>query len=118
MQSATERQVAHRRESAGNWLAVASRPDSTCSSQRMNQKSTPRHASGANERPKPASNPRHALSGPTRGALDVRGVDTKVGQSSKDDPREVAKQGFEAMMRGDGEIISGWQKGFAPRSRR
>ena len=36
-------------------------------------------------------------------------VDTKVGQSSKDDPREVAKQGFEAMMRGDGEIISGWQ---------
>jgi uncharacterized protein len=34
-------------------------------------------------------------------------VDTKVGQSKKDDPVDVAKSGFEAMMRGDGEVITG-----------
>jgi short-subunit dehydrogenase len=36
-------------------------------------------------------------------------LDTKIGQSNKDDPAEVAKIGFDAMMRGDGDIVSGWQ---------
>jgi short-subunit dehydrogenase len=35
-------------------------------------------------------------------------MDTKIGQSKKDDPAEVAKTGFEAMMRGDGDVVSGW----------
>ncbi len=36
-------------------------------------------------------------------------LDTKVGQSKKDDPADVAKTGFDAMMRGDGDVVSGWQ---------
>ncbi len=36
-------------------------------------------------------------------------LDTKVGQSEKDDPADVAKTGFDAMMRGDGDVVSGWQ---------
>ncbi len=35
-------------------------------------------------------------------------LDTKVGQSRKDDPVDVAKTGFDAMMRGDGDVVSGW----------
>ena len=35
-------------------------------------------------------------------------LDTKIGQSKKDDPADVAKQGFEAMMRGDGDVVTGW----------
>ena len=35
-------------------------------------------------------------------------MDTKVGQSEKDDPADVAKTGFEAMMRRDGDVVSGW----------
>src|SRR5204863_2160351 len=35
-------------------------------------------------------------------------LDTKVGQGSKDDPADVAKTGFDAMMRGDGDVVSGW----------
>jgi short-subunit dehydrogenase len=35
-------------------------------------------------------------------------LDTKLGASKKDDPAEVAKVGFEALMRGDGDIVSGW----------
>ncbi len=35
-------------------------------------------------------------------------LDTKVGQSRKDDPVDVAKAGFDAMMRGDGDVVSGW----------
>src|ERR1700755_2459958 len=31
-------------------------------------------------------------------------LDTKVGQQEKDDPADVAKTGFDAMMRGDGDI--------------
>jgi short-subunit dehydrogenase len=33
--------------------------------------------------------------------------DTKVGQSSKDDPAQVAKQGFDALMEGKDKIIAG-----------
>ena len=35
--------------------------------------------------------------------------DTKVGTDQKDDPADVAKDGFAAMMRGDAEIVSGWK---------
>jgi len=36
-------------------------------------------------------------------------TDTKVGQGKKDDPTDVARVGFEAMMRGDGDVVSGWK---------
>jgi short-subunit dehydrogenase len=36
-------------------------------------------------------------------------LDTKVGQQKKDDPADVAKVGFEAMMNGDGDVVSGWK---------
>jgi len=36
-------------------------------------------------------------------------LDTKVGQSEKDDAAEVAKVGYEAMMRGDGDVVAGWK---------
>jgi short-subunit dehydrogenase len=35
-------------------------------------------------------------------------LDTKVGTDKKDDPAEVARVGLEAMLRGDGDIVSGW----------
>ncbi len=38
--------------------------------------------------------------------------DTKVGQDKKDDPADVAKVGFDAMMRGDGDVVSGWKNKF------
>jgi short-subunit dehydrogenase len=36
-------------------------------------------------------------------------LDTKIGQQEKDDPAEVAKAGFEAMMRGEGDVVTGWK---------
>jgi uncharacterized protein len=36
-------------------------------------------------------------------------LDTKVGQSKKADPADVAKQGFDGMMDGDGDVVTGWQ---------
>ena len=36
-------------------------------------------------------------------------MDTKVGTSKKDDPAMVAETGFKAMMRGDGDVVTGWQ---------
>jgi uncharacterized protein len=36
-------------------------------------------------------------------------LDTAVGQGKKDDPADVARLGFDAMMRGDGDVVSGWQ---------
>jgi uncharacterized protein len=35
-------------------------------------------------------------------------MDTKVGQGDKDDPADVARVGFDAMMRGEGDVVSGW----------
>jgi short-subunit dehydrogenase len=35
-------------------------------------------------------------------------LDTKVGTEKKDDPADVARTGFDAMMRGDGDVVSGW----------
>ena len=36
-------------------------------------------------------------------------MDTKVGQDEKDDPAKVAKDGFEAMMKGHADVVSGWK---------
>jgi short-subunit dehydrogenase len=36
-------------------------------------------------------------------------TDTKVGQGRKDDPADVARSGFDAMMRGEGDVVTGWQ---------
>jgi short-subunit dehydrogenase len=36
-------------------------------------------------------------------------LDTKVGTDEKDDPAEVAQAGFDAMMRGDGDVVAGWK---------
>ena len=36
-------------------------------------------------------------------------LDTKVGQAKKDDPADVARVGFDAMMRGAGDVVSGWK---------
>jgi uncharacterized protein len=35
-------------------------------------------------------------------------MDTKVGTQKKDDPADVARQGFDAMMKGEGQVITGW----------
>jgi short-subunit dehydrogenase len=35
--------------------------------------------------------------------------DTNLGQSKKDDPVDVARAGFEAMMSGEGDVVSGWK---------
>jgi short-subunit dehydrogenase len=36
-------------------------------------------------------------------------MDTKVGQDEKDDPADVAKAGFDAMMHGHADVVSGWK---------
>jgi len=36
-------------------------------------------------------------------------LDTEVGQQKKDDPAVVAKAGFDAMMSGEGDVVSGWK---------
>ena len=35
-------------------------------------------------------------------------LDTSVGQQKKDDPAKVAQLGFDAVMRGDGDVVTGW----------
>jgi short-subunit dehydrogenase len=35
-------------------------------------------------------------------------MDTKVGTSKKADPAEVARIGFQAMMKGEGDVVAGW----------
>ena len=35
--------------------------------------------------------------------------DTEIGQSKKDDPVDVAKVGFDAMMAGEGDVVSGFK---------
>jgi short-subunit dehydrogenase len=35
-------------------------------------------------------------------------LDTKVGQGKKDDAAEVARTGFKAMMKGEGDVVTGW----------
>jgi uncharacterized protein len=41
----------------------------------------------------------------TRAGLE----DTKVGAEEKADPAKVAKDGFKAMMEGEGDVVSGWK---------
>jgi uncharacterized protein len=36
-------------------------------------------------------------------------LDTKVGQQEKDDPAEVARAGFDAMIKGEGDVVAGWK---------
>jgi len=36
-------------------------------------------------------------------------MDTKVGTAKKDSAADVAKTGFDSMMRGDGDVVSGWK---------
>lgn len=36
-------------------------------------------------------------------------LDRSVGQGSKDDPADVARIGFEAMMDGEGDVVAGWK---------
>lgn len=36
-------------------------------------------------------------------------LDTKVGQAEKDDPKDVAREGFDAMMRGTADVVTGWK---------
>lgn len=36
-------------------------------------------------------------------------LDTKIGQGKKDDAADVAQSGFKAMMRGDGDVVTGWK---------
>jgi short-subunit dehydrogenase len=36
-------------------------------------------------------------------------TDTKVGSSKKDDPADVAKAGYDAMMTGEADIVTGWK---------
>ena len=49
------------------------------------------------------------MPGPTDTEFFARAdmLDTKVGQGKKDDPAMVAKVGFEAMKRGDGDVVAG-----------
>jgi len=35
-------------------------------------------------------------------------LDTKIGQGKKDDPADVAATGFKAMMKGEGDVVTGW----------
>jgi short-subunit dehydrogenase len=48
------------------------------------------------------------MPGPTETEFFERAdmLDTKVGSSSKDDPADVARDGFEALMRGDERVVS------------
>jgi short-subunit dehydrogenase len=36
-------------------------------------------------------------------------MDTKIGQDKKMDPADVAKLGYDAMLKGDGQVIAGWK---------
>jgi short-subunit dehydrogenase len=36
-------------------------------------------------------------------------TDTKVGTDPKDDPADVARVGFDAMQKGDGDVVAGWK---------
>src|SRR3954468_1985099 len=51
------------------------------------------------------------MPGPTETEFFERAdmMDTKVGTDKKDDPGKVAKDGFRAMMAGEGGIVSGWK---------
>ncbi|OQP85276.1 oxidoreductase [Rhizobium rhizosphaerae] len=51
------------------------------------------------------------MPGPTDTAFFERAdlEDTAIGQGKKDDPAMVARVGFDAMMAGEGDVVSGWK---------
>jgi uncharacterized protein len=51
------------------------------------------------------------MPGPTETRFFERAdmLDTPVGREEKDDPADVAKLGFDAMMRGESQIVAGWK---------
>lgn len=51
------------------------------------------------------------MPGPTETRFFERAdmLDTAVGQQEKDDPAEVARTGFEALMAGEADVVSGWK---------
>ena len=51
------------------------------------------------------------MPGPTETEFFERAdmLDTQVGQQKKDDPADVARAGFEAMMKGEGDVVTGWK---------
>ena len=51
------------------------------------------------------------MPGPTETEFFERAdlMDTKVGRAEKDDPADVAENGFKAMMAGESGVVSGWQ---------
>jgi short-subunit dehydrogenase len=51
------------------------------------------------------------MPGPTETEFFERAdlMDTKVGQSKKDDPADVARQGYDAMLQGAGDVVTGWK---------
>jgi short-subunit dehydrogenase len=51
------------------------------------------------------------MPGPTESEFFRRAemLDTDVGQAKKDDAAKVARMGFDAMMSGEGDIVSGWK---------
>lgn len=51
------------------------------------------------------------MPGPTDTAFFERAdmLDTQVGRQKKDDPVDVARAGFDAMLAGDGDVVSGWK---------
>ncbi len=36
-------------------------------------------------------------------------LDTKIGQDEKDHPADVAKAGYDAVLAGEGDVLSGWK---------
>ncbi|AQZ53752.1 hypothetical protein Mame_04460 (plasmid) [Martelella mediterranea DSM 17316] len=36
-------------------------------------------------------------------------TDTAIGQGEKDDPKKVARAGYEAMRAGEGDVVGGWK---------
>lgn len=51
------------------------------------------------------------MPGPTETEFFERAdmMDTKVGTEEKDDPAEVAQAGYDAMMRGEADVVTGWK---------
>ena len=51
------------------------------------------------------------MPGPTETEFFKRAdlMDTSVGQAKKDDPADVARIGYDAMLDGEGDVVSGWK---------
>lgn len=51
------------------------------------------------------------MPGPTETEFFQRAdlMDTSIGQAKKDDPVDVAKAGYDAMIDGEGDVVSGWK---------